>query len=164
MAGGEEADVARARPVLEHLAANLTHVGPAGAGHTMKIVNQVIVGVTVETVAEAIALAEAAGFTATDVQEAVRGGSADNPQLRVMGSRMATNAFEPAGAKAKTMLKDLQLALRLAGELGLDLPQLEIAAAQYEALAARTPDIDVSALVVSRRSGGGSRLTHPTGS
>jgi 3-hydroxyisobutyrate dehydrogenase-like beta-hydroxyacid dehydrogenase len=164
MAGGEAADIARARPVLEPLAGNLTHVGPAGAGHTMKIVNQVIVGLTVETVAEAVALAEAAGFTATDVQEAVRGGSADNPQLRVMGSRMATNAFEPAVAKAQTMLKDLRLALRLAEELGLHLPQLEVAAAQYEALAARSPDLDVSALVTLRRSGAGGRTHHPTGS
>lgn len=155
MAGGAAADVERARPALEALAANLTHVGPAGAGHTMKVVNQVVVGLTVETVAEAVALAEAAGFTATQVQDAVRGGSADNPQLRVMGSRMAEDAFLPAVAKARTMLKDLQLAQRLARDLGLRLPQLEAAARAYEDLCADDPDLDVSALVRLRRRGPG---------
>lgn len=155
MAGGTAADVAKVRPVFEELAGAITHVGPAGAGHTMKIVNQVIVGVTIETVAEAVALAEAAGFTAFDVQEAVRGGNADNPQVRVMATRMGNDFYEPAAAKAKTMLKDLRMAQRLAADLGLELPQLDVAAARYEALAARGENRDVSALVeLARRTPG----------
>lgn len=149
MAGGSEADVARALPVLDELAGSVTRVGGPGAGHTMKIVNQVIVGVTIETVAEAVALAEAAGFSVPEIQAALRGGNADNPQLKVMAPRMGERRYEPAAAKVRTMAKDLRLALRLAREHGLELPQLEVALARYEALAQRPggADRDVSSLI-----------------
>lgn len=148
MAGGSAEDVGRVWPVLAALGGAVTHVGGAATGHTMKIVNQVIVGLSVETVAEALALAEAAGFTVPEVQEAVRGGNADNAQIRVMGNRMGARYYDPPAAKVRTMLKDLRLAQRLAAELGLVLPLLEVAAAQYAALAERgDADKDVSLLI-----------------
>jgi 2-hydroxy-3-oxopropionate reductase len=147
MAGGESEHVARVRPVLDALGVSVTHVGGPGAGHTMKIVNQVIVGLTIETVAEALALAERAGFVVEQVQEAVRGGSADNAQLRVQGSRMAAGDWTP-GARVRTMLKDLRMAERLASEHGLVLPQLTAAILQYDALVARGDEgKDVAVLV-----------------
>lgn len=152
MAGGSEQDVRRVWPVLEALGGAVTHVGPAAAGHTMKIINQVIVGVSIETVAEALALAEAAGFTVPEVQAAVRGGNADNAQIRVMGDRMSARHYDPAAGKVRTMLKDLRLAQRLAAELGLVLPQLEVATALYAALAERgDADKDISILFELRR-------------
>lgn len=152
MAGGSDEDVRSVWPVLAALGGAVTHVGGPGAGHTMKIVNQVIVGLSIETVAEALALAEAAGFTVPEVQEAVRGGNADNAQIRVMGDRMGAHFYDPPAARVRTMLKDLRLAQRLAAELGLVLPQLEVAAAQYAALAERgDADKDVSLLIELRR-------------
>lgn len=148
MAGGLAEHVAKARPLFEELGGSIAHVGGPGAGHTMKIVNQVIVGISIQTVAEGIALAEAAGFTVAEVQDATRGGNADNAQLRVMAPRMGRSDYEPAAAKVKTMAKDLRLALRLAREHGLELPQLEVALARYERLeASGKADWDVSALV-----------------
>ena len=148
MAGGNDEDVRRVWPVLEGLGGAVTHVGGPGAGHTMKLVNQVIVAIAVDAVAEALALAEAAGFTVPEVQKALHGGNADNPQLDVMGTRMGARYYEPAAAKVRTMLKDIRIAQRLAAELGLVLPLLDVAAAQYAALADRgDADSDVSMLI-----------------
>lgn len=148
MAGGSDEAVAKVWPVLDELAGNISHVGGPSAGHTMKIINQVIVGVSIQTVAEGIALAEAAGFSVAEVQAATRGGNADNAQLRVMAPRMGASFYDPPGAKVKTMAKDLRLALRLAREHGLELPQLEIALARYEQLeAGGRADQDVSSLI-----------------
>ena len=123
MAGGGEADFARVRPVLDALGANVVRVGEAGAGHAMKAVNQLIVGECIEAVAEAMALARGLGFSAGLVQQALRGGSADNPQLQVQGTRMGRRDYEPGG-RVRTVLKDLRLAASLADELSLSLPLL----------------------------------------
>jgi 3-hydroxyisobutyrate dehydrogenase-like beta-hydroxyacid dehydrogenase len=123
MAGALEGDFERARPVLAALGANVAHVGGPGAGHAMKVVNQVIVGLAIEAVAEALALAGAMGFEVGEVQAALRGGSADNPQLRAVGNRIARRDYTP-GAKIRTILKDLRMAGGLAESLGLDLPHL----------------------------------------
>ena len=148
MAGGEEADFAKALPVFRELGGAVTRVGGPGAGHTMKIVNQLIVGVSIQTMAEGIALAEAAGFDVPLVRAALAGGNADNAQLKVMAPRMGERRYDPPGAKVRTMAKDLRMGLALARDMGLSLPQLEIALARYEALEATgRADIDVSALI-----------------
>lgn len=123
MAGGSDADFTRVRPVLEILGANVARVGDAGAGHAMKAVNQLIVGLSIETVAEALALADSLGFGADLVQRALSGGSADNPQLHVQGSRMGARLYEPGG-RIRTVLKDLRLAAKLADAAALPLPAL----------------------------------------
>jgi len=123
MAGGSEADCARVWPVLETLGANVVRVGGPGAGDAMKAVNQLIVGLSIETVAEALALAEALGFGAELVQRALSGGSADNPQLHVQGTRMGARRYEPGG-RVRTVLKDLRLAAKLADAESLSLPAL----------------------------------------
>lgn len=152
MAGGSDEDVRRVWPVLEGLGGAVTHVGGPGAGHTMKMVNQVIVSIAVDAVAEALALAETAGFTVSQVQKALQGGNADNPQLNVMGTRMGARNYEPAAAKVRTMLKDIRIAQRLAAELGLVLPLLEVTATRYEALVDRgAADCDVSMLIELNR-------------
>jgi len=112
MAGGSEPDFARARPILEKLG-RVVRVGEAGAGHTMKIVNQLIVGLTIEAVAEALTLAEKAGLDPRLVQKALAGGFADSKILQVHGSRMIARSYVPGG-KVKTQLTDLLLARDLA--------------------------------------------------
>jgi 3-hydroxyisobutyrate dehydrogenase-like beta-hydroxyacid dehydrogenase len=145
MCGAGEADFARALPALQALG-RPTLVGGPGAGHTVKIVNQLIVALTIEAVAEAVALAESAGVEPALVQRALAGGFADSKILQIHGSRMIARDYTPGG-RAATQLKDLRLALDLAGAAGLHLPHLEDTAARYVRLvAAGHGDLDHSAL------------------
>jgi 3-hydroxyisobutyrate dehydrogenase len=74
MAGGEGIDLAVAKPVIDDLAANFTHMGPVGAGQTTKMVDQAIVGTGYVLMAEALALAERAGIEAARLPECLAGG------------------------------------------------------------------------------------------
>ncbi len=136
MAGGADADFARAKPILEAVGKNVTHVGGPGAGHVVKIINQLIVGLTIEAVAEALTLAEKSGIEPRLVQQALQGGFADSKILQLHGTRMIERAYKP-GAKVTTQLKDLKLARELANALSIQLPHLESALALYETLVAR---------------------------
>ena len=145
MAGGSEPDFARARPVLEKLG-RVVRVGEAGAGHTMKIVNQLIVGLTIEAVAEALTLAEKVGLDPRLVQKALAGGFADSKILQVHGSRMIDRSYAPGG-RARTQLKDLNLAQQLAARVSVRLPHLDSALSLYQTLVDRGDgDLDHSAV------------------
>jgi len=158
MVGGGDLDLARVRPVLDALG-SVTHVGGAGAGHAMKVVNQVIVGLGIEAVAEALALATGLGFEPALVGEALSGGSADTPQLRGAGSRMVRRDYAPT-AKVRTILKDLRLADELAEDLGLELLQVHGARRVWENLAeAGAAEADCAILFEAQVPGG--RLRPP---
>lgn len=145
MAGGDPSDYERVKPVLQALG-RPTYVGEAGAGHTVKVINQLMVGLYIEAVAEAIALAERQGIDPRKIQEALQGGFADSKVLQIHGSRMIERKFVP-GARVKTQLKDLRLAQGLAKKVGLELPHLESALGFYAELeAAGEGDLDHSAL------------------
>jgi len=135
MAGGSVADVARVQPLLDALGGHVTRVGEAGAGHTAKVANQLIVGLVIEAVAEALALAERRGLDPRKLQQALAGGFADSRILQLHGTRMIERAYVPGG-KVTTQLKDLELARALAGECGLSLPHVESCIARYQALVA----------------------------
>src|SRR3989449_377187 len=145
MAGGAEPDFARARPVLEKLG-RVVRVGEAGVGHTMKIVNQLIVGLTIEAVAEALTLAEKVGLDPHLVQKALAGGFADSKILQVHGSRMIARSYTPGG-RARTQLKDLNLAKQLAARVSVRLPHLDSTLNLYQTLVDRGDgDLDHSAV------------------
>lgn len=133
MAGGEEAQLQRAMPALEAMAARITHVGPVGCGQIAKTANQMIVGVSVGIVAEALYLADQAGADPAMVREALSGGFADSKILQVHGERMVKGTFVP-GARATTQLKDMQQAQLLAQQLDLDLPILDCNREQWQAM------------------------------
>ncbi|HEU4743453.1 MAG TPA: NAD(P)-dependent oxidoreductase [Meiothermus sp.] len=152
MAGGSPPDYERVRPLLEALG-RPTHVGGAGSGHTLKVINQLVVGLYIEAVAEALALAEGVGIDPRKVQGALRGGFADSKVLQIHGTRMIERRFVP-GAKVRTQLKDLRLADRLAQESGLELPHLQSALKRYARLVeAGHGDLDHSALFKLIREG-----------
>jgi 2-hydroxy-3-oxopropionate reductase len=134
MAGGAEDDCAAVEPLLRALG-SFVRVGGPGAGHTVKIVNQVIVGLTIQAVAEALALAEGAQVDPRLVQQALAGGSADSRVLQAHGTRMIERDFG-ARATVQTMLKDSRLALALAECVGVELPHLTDLAARWERLIA----------------------------
>ena len=145
MAGGAVEDVTRATAFLSALG-RVAHVGGPGAGHTAKVLNQLIVALTIEAVAEALALGEVSGVDPRMLQQALAGGFADSKVLQIHGSRMIARAYTPGG-KARTQLKDLRLAQALAAATGLRLPHLEDTAARYERLVANGDgELDHSAL------------------
>jgi len=146
MAGGARGAMARARPILETLGRRITHVGEVGAGQVAKAANQVIVGLTIGAVAEALALARAAGVDPARVREALQGGFADSRVLELHGARMIKRDFRPGG-RARIQRKDMAQALALARELGLDLPATRLNRRLYDRLiAAGSGDLDHSAL------------------
>ena len=120
MAGGEVADFERALPVFAALG-RATHVGPHGAGQLAKLANQMIVGITIGAVAEALLLAERGGADPAKVREAISGGFADSRILQVHGERMVNHDFAPRG-RMTVQLKDMRNAMSTAEEIGLDAP------------------------------------------
>ena len=146
MAGGSQEAIARAMPCFEVMGASVTHVGDVGAGQIAKAANQVIVGLTIGAVAEALALAKRAGADPAKVREALQGGFAASRILEVHGQRMIDGAFTPGG-KATTQRKDLQQALDLAASIGLALPATTLTRDLYDRLiAAGGGDLDHSGL------------------
>ena len=154
MAGGEAAQVERARPVLEALG-RLTHVGPHGAGQLAKLANQMIVGITIGAVAEALLLCEKGGADSAKVREAIGGGFAESRILQLHGQRMVERDFAKRAA-VTVQLKDMRNALSTAQSMGFDAPITGL----FEQLFAQAVehglgDLDHSALFVelARRNG-----------
>lgn len=133
MVGGDEATLQRVRPVLEVLGRRITHIGDTGAGQVAKAANQVIVGLTIGAVAEALSLAARAGADPARVREALDGGFAASPILALHGQRMIDGTFAPGG-KVFTQHKDLVQALELAESVGLELPATRLNRDLYQRL------------------------------
>jgi 3-hydroxyisobutyrate dehydrogenase len=131
MAGGDTADIAAIKPLMADMAGNFTHMGPIGAGQTAKIINQAIVGTGFVLMAEALALAEAAGIDAARLPECLAGGYADSALLRRLYPVMEKRDFDPPKAYARQLLKDMKAVKAFAHGLGLDLPVVEAATTQY---------------------------------
>lgn len=147
MAGGSDAGFERIRPALDVMGQKAVHVGAVGAGQVAKAANQIIVGLTISAVGEALKLAERAGADPAKVREALGGGFAASRILEVHGQRMISNDFTPGG-KCVTQRKDLFQALKLAHEHGLDLPTTELVMAQYDrVIEAGFGDLDHAALI-----------------
>ena len=146
MAGGAASDFETVKPVLDILGGNVVHVGGPGMGHVVKVINQVIVGLTIEAVAEGLTLAEKTGVDPRLVQQALKGGFADSKILQLHGSRMIRRSYVPGG-KATIQLKDLNLARALADSADLRLPHVESLITFYEKLISQKDgDLDHSAI------------------
>ena len=133
MAGGTEAALQRALPILRVVGKNITHLGPAGAGQVTKLANQLIVAQTIDAVAQALRLAELAGLDPARVREALLGGFAESRILQLHGDRMVRRDFAPGGRSA-LQLKDVRLICELAASLGFQSPTLDICRQQWEKL------------------------------
>ena len=146
MVGGTDADVERARPVLEAMGSSITHMGPVGAGQTTKAVNQVILSGVYLGVAEGMVLAMKSGLDAKQVAEALSGGAAGSWVLQNRAERMIDDEY-PLGFRIALHLKDLTIALEQARAVGAALPVSAIAAQIEAGLVARGHgDDDNSAL------------------
>lgn len=146
MAGGTETAFVKALPILKVLGDHITHVGSTGAGQVAKAANQVIVGLNIGAVAEAFALAKAAGVQPAKVREALQGGFADSRILEVHGKRMVDADYTP-GARSTTQRKDMHQAVEFAASLGLDMPATTLSRTLYDQLIEQGgSDLDHAAL------------------
>lgn len=143
MAGGTQADFDEAMPILQAMG-RPTLVGPAGSGQVAKLCNQLIVGATINVVAEALLLAQAAGADPAAMRAAIRGGFAESKILDVHGQRMLERNFV-AGGQVKTQLKDQQNILAAAQAAGLQLPITELVTQRYQSLVQTVPQADHAA-------------------
>ena len=151
MAGGDAAELAKARPVLDAYAARITHMGDTGAGQATKAVNQVLVAGINEAVCEGLALGEKLGLDPEKLLPTLMAGAAGNWFLEKRGATMLANQFTP-GFKCAHLLKDLRIVHGMAGGLGLRTPVVEQAMADYDALVQRGDgDADTSALIKLKR-------------
>lgn len=146
MAGGSEADFKRAEPVLA-IMGRPTLVGPAGCGQLAKLCNQLIVGGTLNIVAEALLLAQAGGADPAAVRSAIRGGFAESRILDVHGQRMLERNFLPGG-KVSSQAKDLDNILNAAALAGLKLPVTELVAQRYQSILESLPQADHAAVLI----------------
>jgi 2-hydroxy-3-oxopropionate reductase len=147
MAGGSVRDFALAEPVLRAMG-RPTLVGPAGSGQVAKLCNQLIVGGTLDIVAEALLLAHAAGADPAAVRAAIRGGFAESRILEVHGQRMLDRNFMPGG-QVKSQLKDMQNVLVAAADAGIVLPVTALVTEHYRAIAGDYPAADQSAALLA---------------
>ncbi|WP_422770101.1 2-hydroxy-3-oxopropionate reductase [Plantactinospora sp. WMMC1484] len=121
MVGGEPTDFAAARPILEVLGGTVVHVGPAGAGQTVKAANQLIVAGTIELVAEAIVFLEAYGVDTEAAVKVLAGGLAGNRILDRKAAGMLARQFQP-GFRIDLHHKDMGIVTSAAREAGVVIP------------------------------------------
>lgn len=157
MAGGASQDFASADAVFKAMGTAVL-VGPASSGQVAKLCNQLIVGATLQIVAEALVLAQAAGADPAAVREAIRGGFAGSKILEMHGQRMLDRNFVPGG-KVTTQLKDQRNILAAAADAGVALPVTALVTEQYQSIVEEFPDADHSAaLIALERINPGQRL------
>ncbi|ODS81973.1 MAG: 2-hydroxy-3-oxopropionate reductase [Cytophagaceae bacterium SCN 52-12] len=146
MAGGTQEAFDRALPLFKAMGKNIVLIGGPGAGQTTKACNQLIVGVTIEAVAEAFRLAEKSGVDLARMREALLGGFAQSRILDLHGQRIIDKNFRP-GFKTRLHKKDMGIVLDSGDELGLSLLAAKLVAGQMEkVLEAGDGDLDHSSL------------------
>lgn len=125
MVGGEAAAFARLRPLLEAMGKTIVHIGGPGAGQVAKACNQIVIGATIEGVAEALRLARKNGVDPAKVREALLGGFAQSRVMEIHARRMISGDYAP-GFKARLHRKDIAIALADAERCGAPLPAAEL--------------------------------------
>ena len=148
MVGGSQAAYDRALPIFEKMGKNIVRIGDAGSGQVTKACNQVVVGLTIQAIAEALNLAKKAGVDVAKVREALMGGFAQSRILDVHGQRFLDNNFAP-GFKINLHRKDMNIALQTGRDLSVPLPGSALVATQMDALIAKGDgELDHSALAL----------------
>ena len=149
MVGGDQDTFDTVLPIFKLMGQNITLVGGNGDGQTCKVANQIIVGLTIEAVGEALLFASKAGADPAKVREALMGGFASSKILEVHGERMIKRTFAP-GFRINLHQKDLNLALENARKLQISLPNTATAQELFNAVAAQgDSELDHSAMVLA---------------
>ena len=147
MVGGSQEDFERARALFEVMGKTVTRVGEAGAGQVVKACNQIVVGLTIEAVSEALVLGSKAGVDPAKILDVLSGGLAGNKVMEVKRDKFLEHAFDP-GFRVELHAKDLGIALAAGKEYGVSLPVTAIVDQILEALKAKgRGDRDHSAIL-----------------
>ena len=136
MAGGSEADFARAEPLFATLGKTVVHVGEIGAGQVVKACNQIVVALTIEAVSEALVLGSKAGVDPAKVLDVLGGGLAGNRVMEMRRENFLGHDFTP-GFRIDLHHKDLGIALAAGREHGVALPVTAVVEQMLQALRAR---------------------------
>ena len=132
MVGGDQKVFDNVFDILK-IMGNPTLVGPIGSGQVSKLANQIIVGITIGAVAEAITLCEKAGVDANKFIKALSGGFADGKILQNHGKRMIDKDFSPKG-KVSTHLKDMNNIIECASGFNTQLPISNLIQSMFKSL------------------------------
>jgi 2-hydroxy-3-oxopropionate reductase len=148
MVGGPSATLERCRPLLECMGTTIVHIGEqVGAGQVAKACNQMVVGVTIAVVAEALVIGAKAGVDPAKIRSALLGGFAQSRVLDLHGQRMLDRTFEP-GFRIRLHQKDLAIATSMARSYGAAVPLSALTLELMNGLAAAgNGESDHSALV-----------------
>lgn len=148
MIGGDEADLAALRPVLDALAKEVVHVGGHGMGAAAKVAMNLLMGVELQALSEAIVFGERAGLSRQQLIDMISASGYSSPVMRFKGGVMARRAFGKADFKLSLMRKDLLLALTHAQQMGVPMPATS---ASYDVLTLATDaglgDLDCAAVL-----------------
>ncbi len=146
MVGGDENAFRRLAPAFEAMGKAATHMGPVGSGQATKAVNQIMAAGIIQAVTEALAFGQASGLDMKKVIDVVAGGAAGNWLLQKRGPTMVEGQFDP-GFKLALHHKDLEICRRMAADLGVALPVVEMTLKHYRRLMDEGyGDEDISAL------------------
>ena len=133
MVGGDQAAFDKVQPLFACMGKNVVYIGETGAGQVAKAANQILTGVGVLAVAEAMAFAKKNGTDPAKVREALLGGFAGSKILENHGQRMIDRNFKP-GFKSWMHEKDMNIVMQTAHDLGLYLPASAATAQMYKAM------------------------------
>jgi 2-hydroxy-3-oxopropionate reductase len=147
MAGGNVTDFERAQPVFAVLGKTVVHVGPPGAGQTVKACNQIVVGITYAAVSEALVLGSKLGVDPSLILDVLSGGLAANRVMTVRRRNFLEHDFQP-GFKVDLHHKDLAIALGAGSDASVPLPFTALVQQAFEELRAHGQgNLDHSALL-----------------
>lgn len=148
MVGGAEEDYDAVAPILESLGKQLTYLGPNGMGATMKLVVNMLMGVQMPALAEAVVFGERAGLPRKAILDMVNGSGYSSPVMNLRCPMMEQRQFQNALFKLSLMRKDMMLLLAESQELGVPMPVSEASYASLTAAKAQgLGNLDVAAIV-----------------
>src|SRR5258706_3167222 len=131
LVGGDATTLEQVRPILEKLGTEILHMGPTGAGETMKLINNMMGAVHIAAVSEGIVLAERAGLDMQQVVSIILNGPSASPMVKLKLDRMMTRNYDNTDFSLRWMQKDAGYAVELAKDYNLPLKTVEAA---YEVL------------------------------
>jgi 3-hydroxyisobutyrate dehydrogenase len=151
--GGSVDDVENVRPVFEAISQRQVHLGGVGAGATWKLINNMMVSVHIAALAEALALAEAAGIDLKQVEALIGNSAVSSPIVKGKLPFMLERDYDNPSFALKWMRKDASYATQLAADYGIDVATVEAAARVFETAEAQgLGDQDFAAVVEVVRS------------
>lgn len=137
MVGGSETAYQKGLPILEKLGKKILHMGEAGSGQMTKLCNQILIGIHIQAVVEAFALAKKSGLDLKKVREALMGGAANSRVLELHGQKILDRTFDQPAFKLKLHRKDLNNALTTGKTMAVPLYLTALVAQQMDAAMAQ---------------------------